>query len=390
MMKFDAVIVGARCAGAATALLLARTGARVLLVDKGTYGSDTLSTHALMRGAVLQLHRWGVLPAIVAAGTPPVHSTTFSYVGQDVTVAIEPKFGVGALYAPRRSLLDRALVDAAADSGAEITYGVRVDDVIVDHRGRVRGITALVDGARRQIEADLVIGADGLYSTVARRVNAPCILSGQHSTGVLYSYWEGVPVDGYHWQFRTGASIGAIPTNHRATCVFVSMPSARFRRDVHGQTPAVYRRLLRDVSPSFDARLDGGRQVEPVRGHGGHSGFMKRSTGPGWALVGDAGYFKDPLTAHGITDALRDAELLTRAIIPGTAAALEDYEATRLDLSRRLFEVTDQIASFAWTDDSVQSLHRAFSSEMSREVRALAALEPLACLTQSASVPRAV
>ena len=113
------------CAGAATALLLARAGARVLLVDKGVYGTDTLSTHALMRGAVLQLHRWGVLPAIVAAGTPPVHSTTFSYREQDITVPIEPRFGVSALYAPRRALLDRTLVDAAADSGAEVSYGVQ-------------------------------------------------------------------------------------------------------------------------------------------------------------------------------------------------------------------------------------------------------------------------
>jgi 2-polyprenyl-6-methoxyphenol hydroxylase-like FAD-dependent oxidoreductase len=112
-MKFDAVIVGARCAGAATALLLARAGARVLVVDKGVYGSDTLSTHALMRGAVLQLHQWGILPAIVAAGTPPVQSTTFSYREQDVTVPIEPKYGVGALYAPRRTLLDRGWCAAA-------------------------------------------------------------------------------------------------------------------------------------------------------------------------------------------------------------------------------------------------------------------------------------
>src|SRR6478736_117973 len=101
-MTVDAVIVGARCAGAATALLLARAGARVLLLDKGVYGSDTLSTHALMRGAVLQLHRWGVLPAIIAAGTPPVHATTFSYTEHDVTVPIEPKAGVDALFAPRR------------------------------------------------------------------------------------------------------------------------------------------------------------------------------------------------------------------------------------------------------------------------------------------------
>src|SRR4029434_9909638 len=123
-MKVDAVIVGARCAGAATALLLARAGARVMLVDKGVYGSDTLSTHALMRGAVLQLHRWGILPSIVAAGTPPVSSTTFSYCEHDITVPIEPRFGVSALYAPRRLLLDRVLVDAAAHSGADVNYGV--------------------------------------------------------------------------------------------------------------------------------------------------------------------------------------------------------------------------------------------------------------------------
>src|SRR4026207_2103765 len=135
-MRVDAVIVGARCAGAATALLLARAGARVLLVDKGVYGSDTTSTHALMRGAILQLHRWGVLPTIVAAGTPPVHSTTFSYREQDVTVPLAPKFRVSALSAPRRALLDRILVDAATASGAQVSYGVRIDDVIVDDRGR--------------------------------------------------------------------------------------------------------------------------------------------------------------------------------------------------------------------------------------------------------------
>ena len=171
-MKVDAVVVGARCAGAATALLLARAGARVLMVDRGVYGSDTTSTHALMRGAIVQLHRWGVLPAIVAAGTPPVHSTTFSYPQQDVTVPIEPRFGVGALYAPRRALLDRTLVDAAVGSGAEVNYDVRMDGVIIDHRGRVRGITAVAGGTRHRIEADIVIGADGLHSTVAQHVGA--------------------------------------------------------------------------------------------------------------------------------------------------------------------------------------------------------------------------
>ena len=386
-MKFDAVVVGARCAGAATALLLARAGARVLVVDKRVYGSDTLSTHALMRGAVLQLHQWGILPAVVAAGTPPVRSTTFSYRDQDVTVPIEPKSGVGALYAPRRNVLDRILVDAAGSYGAEFRYGVRIDDVIEDDRGRIRGIVAAADGRRDHIEAEIVIGADGLYSIVAQCVGAPRLLEGRHATGVLYSYWEGLPVDGYYWRFLTDVSIGAIPTNDGATCVFASIPAERFRHEVRGDTASAYRRLIRLASTAFDARLDAARQVAPIRGFGGHVGFVKRATGPGWALVGDAGYFKDPLTAHGITDALRDAELLARAILRGTADAFADYETTRLDLSRRLFELTDEIASFAWTDSEVQALHRAFSSEMSREVRALAALEPFACLSRQPAAP---
>jgi 2-polyprenyl-6-methoxyphenol hydroxylase-like FAD-dependent oxidoreductase len=388
-MRVDAVIVGARCAGAATALLLARAGARVLLVDKGVYGSDTTSTHALMRGAVLQLHQWGVLPAIVAAGTPPVHSTTFSYREMDITVPIEPRFGVSALYAPRRTLLDRALVDAAARSGAEVSYGVRIDDVIFDDRGRVRGITAVANGTRHRIDADIVIGADGLHSTIAQRVGAARVVEGRHSTGVLYSYWDNLPLDGYYWRFQSGASIGAIPTNHGATCLFVSVPAERFRSEIQGDASSAYRRLVREVSTMFDARLNEARPVEPVRGFGGHLGFIKRGVGEGWALVGDAGYFKDPLTAHGITDALRDAELLARAIVQGTAAAFVDYEATRLDLSRRLFEITDDIASFTWADSEVQSLHRAFSSEMSREVRALATLAPFTSPLPSASASHA-
>jgi len=185
----------------------------------------------------------------------------------------------------------------------------------------------------------------------------------------------------------TSGSIGAIPTNHGATCVFVSVPSSRFRAEIPGNAPLAYRRLSREVAPSFDARLEDARRVEPVRGFGGQAGFIKQAAGPGWALVGDAGYFKDPLTAHGITDALRDAELLARAILQGTTAALAEYETTRHDLSRRLFDVTDEIASFAWTDAELQSLHRAFSSEMSREVRALAALEPFACPLPLVSAP---
>ena len=383
-MKADVVIVGARCAGAATALLLTRAGARVVVLDRSRYGTDTTSTHALMRGAVLQLHRWGVLPAIVEQGTPAVTATTFSYSHEDVTIPIEPKYGVDALYAPRRTLLDGLLSAVAVESGAEVVYGVTVDGLLTGPGGRVRGVTASAGARRHDIEADLVIGADGLYSTVARRVGAAPIVTGTHAAGTLYSYWSGLPEGAYHWIFRPQGSVGAIPTNG-GTCVFVSIPASRFRQEVRGDSVVAYRRLLREVCPEFADRLEGATQIEDVRGFGGHPGFIKQSTGPGWALVGDAGYFKDPATAHGITDALRDAELLARAAIAGTTGAMQQFEATRLDLSRRLFDVTDEIASFPGDEAHLQSLHRDFSREMTREVRALAALEPLSCPSPSSS-----
>ena len=382
-MKFDAIVVGARCAGAATALLIARAGGRVLIIDKGGYGTDTPSTHALMRGAVLQLRRWGVLPAIAAAGTPAIRSTTFSYPDREVTVAIEPKFGVSALYAPRRTLLDRVLADAAADAGADIRYRCEVRDVLFDARGRAAGVVVQREGRTERIDADLVIGADGRHSTIARRVGAATRRQARHSTGVLYSYWEKLDVDEYYWGYRPQASIGLIPTNHHATCVFVSVPWHRFRTEMDGPARQVYERLIRGAFPALDARLREAQRVEGVRGFAGQLGFMRQSVGAGWALVGDAGYFKDPLTAHGITDALRDAELLARAAIRGTPEAFAEYETVRSDLSDKLFDVTDEVASFAWTEVQLQSLHKALSAEMTREVRFLDALEQLPAFAPS-------
>ena len=134
---YDAIIVGARCAGAATAMLMARQGARVLVVDWAEPGSDTMSTHALMRGAVIQLNRWGVLDTIIAAGTPAIHTTTFQYGETVISLALKPSHGVDALYAPRRTVLDKALVDAAKQAGAEFRFGVSFKDVIRDPQGRV-------------------------------------------------------------------------------------------------------------------------------------------------------------------------------------------------------------------------------------------------------------
>ena len=134
---WDVVVVGARVAGASTALLLARAGLRVLVVDRARRGSDTVSTHALLRPGVLQLRRWGVLDAVREGGTPPVRRTTFVYGEDVVSVAIRPSSGVDALYAPRRHLLDRVLTDAAAEAGGDVLHEVTVARVLEDG-GRAR------------------------------------------------------------------------------------------------------------------------------------------------------------------------------------------------------------------------------------------------------------
>jgi len=273
-------------------------------------------------------------------------------------------------------------VDAAAAAGVEVEHGVRVEDVRVDEHGRVCGIVA---GHRGTIDADLVIGADGLHSHIAARVGAPAVVESRNATAALYSYWEGLTSDEFLWGFRANAAIGIIPTNDGASCVFASVPQPRFQ-EIRHDVPGAYRRWIRDAMPEIDEKLAGGRMVEEIHGFGGHRGFIRRGVGPGWALVGDAAYFKDPLTAHGITDALRDAELLARAVIQGTTDAMAHYEATRVELSRALFDVTDTIVSFTATDPELQALHRALSTEMSREVKALAALPPFGRFSPTARV----
>jgi 2-polyprenyl-6-methoxyphenol hydroxylase-like FAD-dependent oxidoreductase len=383
--SYDVVVVGARVAGAATAMLLARQGLTVLAIDRAAYGSDTLSTHALMRGGVLQLTRWGLLDRVRAAGTPAVRRTWFQYGDRVLEIPIKPRDGIEALYAPRRSFLDALIADAAREAGADVVHGVRLLDVI-QSGGRVRGV--LVEDRQRQvavIRAGTVVGADGVLSTVARLVSAPTTREGRHATGVVYGYWSGLPMEGYHWYFREGVSAGAIQTNDGQMCVFAAMPSSRFMEEVRFDLEAGYHRVLTEVSPELAASLTSGRLESRLRGFPGQTGFLRRSWGPGWALVGDAGYFKDPLTAHGITDALRDAELLARAIGQGTDGALAEYEALRDELSIGLFDVTDYIASFEWDLETLGERHQYMSREMAREVSALVAIDHAAAIEQSAA-----
>lgn len=370
---YDVVVVGARCAGAATAFLLARAGAKVLVVDRQARGSDTMSTHALMRAGVFQLQQWGLLPKIVAQGTPKIASTTFHYGAECVRVAIKPECGVEHLYAPRRTVLDTILVDAAEAAGADVRHGVVVPGLQFDSSGRVVGVW-LNTGEDRPlgIRADLVVGADGRQSLVAKLVAAETYLESRSASACAYGYLEGLPDDGLHWYFERGAAAGTIPTNEKLHCVFVGVPQDQFASTFRGDVARGFDNVLGQCDRDLKRAVKDARIVGALRGFSGAKGFLRQPHGPGWALVGDAGYFKDPLTAHGMTDALRDAELLARAVLAGGEHAMSAYHRERDVLSLPLFEVTDAVASFDWTLDTVKALHTQLSSAMKVETARLA------------------
>ncbi|WP_214401656.1 NAD(P)/FAD-dependent oxidoreductase [Pseudonocardia lacus] len=374
--RYDVVVVGARAAGAAVAMLLAGAGLSVLAVDRGRYGSDTPSTHALMRGGVAQLTRWGLLDRLVDLGTPAVHRTVFHYAHGEIIVPITPGAGVEALYAPRRTVLDPVLVDAAVAAGAEVRHGVAVTGLLVDDHGRVGGVRARTRAGTVPIAARLVIGADGVRSTVAAAVRAQDLHRGAHGSAVVYGYWAGVEAAGYEWAYRGGVGAGFIPTNGGEVCVFAGGPPERIRRG----GPAVLADVLARASPGMAARLGAGARRGVVRTQPGRPGHLRRAHGPGWALVGDAGSWKDPLTAHGLTDALRDAELLARAVAVGFGddraedSALAGYQEVRDRLALPLLAVSDEIAGCGWADDEVPALLLRLSRVMSAGVEVVTGL----------------
>jgi flavin-dependent dehydrogenase len=384
MTTYDAVVVGARVAGASTAMLLARAGAKVLLLERTPYGSDTLSTHGLMRAGVLQLSRWGLLDLVAAAGTPPVTRTLFHYPGSSpVRISIRASQGVPALFAPRRRVLDRILVDAAVEAGAEVRHGVTVTEVLADAEGRVAGVRG-VDAAGRSFTAyaTTTIGADGIRSTVATSVDARVERRSTAGGAVLYGYFDDFPVEGYEWAYGAATAAGLIPTNDGQTCVFVGTSPERLRLARRSGADAAFAELFGTAAPRLSHRLESATRVGRLHGWSGQRGHIRRSHGAGWALVGDAGYFRDPITTHGMTDALRDAELLADALLATWAGeqpeaiALSGYQARRDTLSSQLFDVSDRIAGYGWGSTEIQQLLREVSSAMSDEVGLLQSLPP--------------
>jgi flavin-dependent dehydrogenase len=376
-------VVGGRVAGAATALLLARAGLRVVVVERGRPGSDTVSTHGFMRAGVLQLSRWGLLEAIEKAGTPPVRRTVFHYPDlEPVTVTLRPRGGVDALYAPRRFLLDAILLDAAHEAGAEVLRGT-VTELLRGDGDRVVGVRALGPGrADVVLRARHTIGADGIASVVARQAGSEILQGGRHASAVLYRYYDGLPTDGYEWFYAPGMAAGLLPTNAGQTCMFVGTTPIRMREMRRNGPEAAFIDLATEVDRSLGGRSLAERTLDArpagrLHGWAGHPGFLRQAHGPGWALVGDAGYYKDPITTHGMTDALRDAQLLADAVVAAGSGqthervALARYQATRNRLSQRLLDATEAVAGYDWDTPTIQRLLREVSASMSDELEYL-------------------
>jgi 2-polyprenyl-6-methoxyphenol hydroxylase-like FAD-dependent oxidoreductase len=347
---YDVIVVGARCAGSPTAMLLARKGHRVLLVDRAEFPSDTLSTHAIHAPGVAALRRWGLLDAVTATGCPPLSTYRFDFGFFTIVGTPPPCDGNSSGYAPRRYLLDEILVDAAAAAGAEVRQHFSVQDLVVDGDAVV-GIRGRNSDGREVVErARVVVGADGRNSRIARVVRA----AEYHTVPKLgygyYSYWRDLPIDGFTAVSRPGRAWGAFPTNDGLTLVVVGWPYAEataYKADVEGNFLATL-----EMAPWFADLVRGATRVQPFSG-GAVRGYLRTPYGPGWALVGDAGYDKDPITAQGITDAFRDAELCAGAlddVFTGRRefdAAMSDYQRARDGQVLPIYEFTSQMASFA-------------------------------------------
>ena len=351
--EYDVIVVGARCAGSPTAMLLARKGHKVLVVDRATFPSDTISTHLIHPPGVAALKEWGLLDQVVATGCPSIDTYVFDFAAPDYgpfTIAGAPGTDEAPLaYAPRRTVLDKLLVDAASEAGAEVREGFTVDDVLIEDgcaigiRGRRKGEPAVTERAR------VVVGADGHHSLVARRVGAEQYNEKPPLQVSYYTYVSGLPMDGrYEVHLRPDRGFAAWPTNDGLTLIIAGWPRSELvanRKDIEGNFTATL-----ELVPDFATRFRAATRETRFVGQS-LANFMRKPFGAGWALVGDAGYTKDFVTALGISDAFRDAELCATALDEGLSgtrpfdAAMADFHAERDRHSLPFYEFTAELAT---------------------------------------------
>jgi 2-polyprenyl-6-methoxyphenol hydroxylase-like FAD-dependent oxidoreductase len=346
--RYDAIVVGARCAGSPTAMLLARAGYRVLAVDRATFPSDTISTHLVHPPGVAALRRWGLLDRLKATGCPPIDTYRFDF-GPFTISGAPGTDDAPVAYGPRRTVLDKLLVDAAAEAGVEVREGFTVSDVVFDDgavigvRGHSRNGPAVTERAR------VVVGADGWRSRVAQTVrpdhyhDKPRLLCG------YYTYFSGLPMSSrFETYVRPDRGFAAWATNDNLTLVVGGWPFAEFeanKKDIEGN----FFKML-ELAPPFAERIRAANREARFVGTAVPN-FFRKPFGPGWVLVGDAGYNKDFITAQGITDAFRDAELCATALdeaFSGTcsfAAAMARYQRTRDQHVLPMYKFTTQLAT---------------------------------------------
>ncbi|MGV9676911.1 NAD(P)/FAD-dependent oxidoreductase [Nocardia sp. NPDC003482] len=353
---YDVIVVGTRVAGSPVAMLLARKGYRVLAVDRATFPSDTPSTHYIHQAGLSLLKTWGLLDEVVATGCPPVRHLNFTYTDIDIRGMADPSAdGIDTVYCPRRTVLDKILVDAARDAGVEVIEGFTVTALDFDG-DRVTGLRGRVgEGPEQKFEATIVIGADGSGSTVAKQVGAEVYEGSAAACFVYYSYYEGVDWGMHH---RTGfgeQQFASWPTNDGLALVAVMRKRDRFRA-FRTDPDAGVQEIIEQVDPEIGARFrDTAKRVEPFRPMLYPDNYRRRSYGPGWALVGDAGYHKDPFTGWGITDAFKYAQLLADLVDEGLsgarpmAEALAEYQRERDAQSASTFELTQSISELTLT-----------------------------------------
>jgi flavin-dependent dehydrogenase len=344
--RYDAIVVGARCAGAATAMLLARRGFDVLLVDRARFPSEIPHGHYIRMHGPPRLAAWGLLDRVLATGAPPITSITmdlgdFPLTGRDLIVD-----GVPVGVAPRRAVLDQVLIDAAIEAGVEFRERFPVHE-LTSEDGRVTGIR----GPRAVTErARWVIGADGRNSGVAKQVEARAYAEHPTLACWYFAYWSGVRIDGLEMYRRDHRMIFAHPTNNDLVAVFVGWPITELpavRSDIERHMMAVV-----DLEEGLAHRIRSGQREERIYGAAQLPNFLRKPHGPGWALVGDAGCHKDPVRALGICDALRDAELLAASLtaaLTGTSPeteALNEYERQRNEATRDEYEANLRAARF--------------------------------------------
>jgi flavin-dependent dehydrogenase len=378
--EHDVIVVGARCAGAPLAMLLARDGHDVLVVDRADLPSDTLSTHAIARGGVVMLHRWGLLDEVVASGAPEIRSVSF-HVGDapPVVRTIKCANGVDHLLAPRRHILDDILLREAWDAGATVRTGVAVTRVETAPDGRVCGVRMRDREGRETVaRARFVVGADGVHSRVARAVGARVIDERPALGAAHYTYVSGLDGEGFEFHIGVRGFAGVFRTHDGEANVWVCVPEDRGLRGLTPRTHA-FLALLADISPTLAARVERGAITAPVRGAIGLPNHAREAAGPGWALCGDAGYHRDPITGHGITDAFRDAHLLAvhlGSVLTGAtteASALHAYGTERLGALQPIFDLTCELVAYPEAERFV-ALQRELSAAIDAEASWLESL----------------